>query len=129
MLRDIAAQLAASRTSVFADPMWAAARARVGTSAAAGYRACENGIEGVSVIPGEQRYRAVYGWAVDLKTRRQPRFVYFAANGKIVGLAVRGAPRYDIVDILHPRNGYRGFDGYVLASSGERFDVLCPSPR
>lgn len=128
VLRDIAAQLAASHRSIFADPMWAEAIGRLGAPAASGYRACENGIEDVSAVPADPRYRAVHGWAVDMRAWRQPRFVYFAADGKIVGVALRGAPRHDVVDIFYPRNGYRGFDGYILASSAARFDVLCPSP-
>lgn len=128
VLRDIAAQLASSHRSVFADPMWDEVIARLGTSAGAGARACENAVESVSAIPGDTAYRAVHGWAVDLQSRRQPRFVYFAADGKIVGVAVRGAPRYDVADIFYPRNGYRGFDGYVLVSNAARFEVVCPAP-
>ncbi|MCA0199733.1 MAG: hypothetical protein LCH56_02705 [Proteobacteria bacterium] len=126
VLRDVAAQLSSTHRSIFADPMWGDAIGRLGGPAGTGYRACENAVEGVSIVPGDVRYRAVRGWAVDLRSWRQPRFVYFAADGKIVGLAVRGAPRYDVIDIFYPRNGYRGFDGYVLASSATRFEVLCP---
>ncbi|MGE3332597.1 MAG: hypothetical protein AB7I36_03065 [Rhodospirillaceae bacterium] len=128
VLRDIAAQLAAAGRSIFADPMWAEAVGRLGADATSGYRACEHAVEDVSFIPGDHRYRAVHGWAVDLQTLRQPRFIYFAAEGKIVGLALRGAPRYDVMDIFYVRNGYRGFDGYVLASNATAFEILCPAP-
>ncbi len=129
VLRDIAGQLAASHKSIFADPMWADAIGRLGGPASPGYRACENTVESIASIPGHDRYRLVHGWAVDLATWRQPRFVYFAAEGEIVGLAVRGMPRYDIFDPLYPRNGYRGFDGYVLSAHAGRFAVVCPTPE
>ncbi len=128
VLRDVAAQLTSSHRSIFADPMWAEAIGRLGAPAAAGYRACESAVENVSPVPGDPTYRAVRGWAVDMQAWRQPRFVYFAAEGKIVGLALRGAPRYDLVDILYPRNGYRGFDGYILTPGATRFEVVCPAP-
>jgi hypothetical protein len=126
VLRDVAAQLSSMHRSTFADPLWTDAIGRLGASVEGGYRACANAVETVSVIPGETTYRAVHGWAVDLRSWRQPPFVYFAADGKIVGLAVRGEPRYDVVDIFYPRNGYRGFDGYVPAANAARFEVLCP---
>lgn len=124
--RDVVDRLVKMETSIFADPMWDRAIAQVGQQAVTGFHACEHKIEGTAAIPDETRYQAVHGWVVDADAPRQPRIVYFAAEGVVVGFALRGAPRGDVADIIDPKGGYAGFDGYVTSSAPAYLTVVCP---
>lgn len=124
-LKSSADVIASLKGSIFADTIWDRVIGRIGTDAA-GMRACKTHLDSVTEIPGEGRFRVVEGWAIDEDKLRQPRFIYFAADGKIVGVAVRGAPRPDVSDIIDLRGGYAGFYGYLLAADAAAFTVVCP---
>lgn len=118
-------RIAGLKGSIFADPMWDRVIAKIGTDVGTTH-ACKTHVDGVREIPGEFRFRIVEGWAIDEEKVRQPRFIYFAAAGRIVGLALRGAPRPDVSDIIDHRGGDAGYYGYVLATDADSFTVVCP---
>lgn len=118
-------RIAGLKGSIFADPVWHDVISKIGTDAGR-MHACKTHIDGVGEIPGESRFRSVEGWAVDEEKIRQPRFIYFTAAGKVVGLALRGAYRPDVADIIDYRGAYAGYYGYILATHAEDFTVVCP---
>lgn len=122
-LRAAAGRLAAGGRSTFADPRWDDARARLGSSAAEGFHPCEGMIEQTRALP-DSSFRAVSGWMFD-PAARPPRFVYFAHDGRIAGLAVTGAPRPDVVRVKGRRAYRGGFDGYVAAPDGAVVAIVC----
>ena len=111
--------------SMFGDPAWRRAVDAVGASSAHGFHRCLGVVDATAPIANEERYRRVSGWAVELAARHVPQFAHIASEGRIVGVAITGAPRRDVGEIYgwFARSG--GFDGYVTAPEGAQLEVVC----
>ena len=106
--------------------MWDHVIAKIGTDVGT-LHSCKTHVDGVRGNSGRISLPALSKVGPWTKRRFANRgFIYFAADGKIVGLALRGAPRPDVSDIIDLRGGYAGFYGYVLATNAESFTVVCP---
>ncbi len=125
-VKTAADRLAAMNRSIFADPAWNRITARIGGPIPDGWRACTGAVERMRAIPGEDRFRGVDGWAIDKERLRQPRLIYFAVDGRVVGLAMSGAPRPDVAAVMGWRGRRGGFNGFVAADANGDLAVLCP---
>jgi len=119
-------RLAALNRSIFADPLWPRAFALLGRRSGEGVHPCTFAVDESAPVPGEARARAVNGWVVDEAASRQPAFAYFTAAGRIVGIAVVGAPRPDVARSFGRKAAHSGFSGYALEPYEGPLTVACP---
>lgn len=119
-------RLAAMNISIFADPSWRRIVGRLGSAAPMEWPVCTGTVERDETIPNETRYRRVAGWAMDKARIDQPHLIYLAQGGRIVGIAMSGAPRPDVAKVMGWRGRQSGFNGYILSTADPNVAILCP---
>ena len=88
-------------------------------------------IDAVKSVGSQGTYAAVTGWALEYKRKKVPPYVYIADGEKrVVGFAVVGAWRQELVSPLGREAELSGLMGYVRRSALARTDDLqfyCPA--
>lgn len=111
--------------SIFADPDLEAAVAKVGSPVDAGFHACKSAMDVVEPIEDEDRFRRITGWVFDERKGPVGQFVNLAAGDTIVGVAVVGGDRTDVVHAFGDKARHSGFQGYVTTDAAPPFTLLC----
>lgn len=70
----------------------------------------------MSVIPGDERFVKVRGWAFETgtKTDKEERWILLDADRRIIGYVFTGLERPDVRKAIDPDAGKAGYDGYML---------------
>lgn len=96
-------------------------RERLGTKAAESGSApspgtCIGFVDIMSVIPGDERFVKVRGWAFETgtKTDKEERWILLDADRRIIGYVFTGLERPDVRKAIDPDAGKAGYDGYML---------------
>ncbi len=120
-------RLAEARISIFGDSAFTDAVAKIGNTSATEFHPCDGKIEHVESVAVDERYSRLSGWAFDrsVRPRRIPRFIYFSADGLIVGVGVTGFPRRDLPGLQSYRRRNSGFDGYAMVPAGTPLSLVC----
>jgi hypothetical protein len=86
-------------------------------------RSCLGHLDAADRIGGEARFVRVSGWIFDAARGVAPRQASFVdAGGRVIGLALAGAPRPDVKQAIDRRAGAAGFRGYVRIDALGRLD-------
>jgi hypothetical protein len=122
VVTDIVAAARLQRLGIFGSPPLAGLRSFLGRSATQeGLRQVESSVDRVEEIAGTGSFRRVRGWAFELESTSIPERVFLVdTNGEIVGVALTGVERPDLIGGVDPHALFAGFIGYVRSGADRR---------
>lgn len=81
-------------------------------------RSCSAAVDQLDAIPMGNGYLRLVGWALDAQNQRVPeKLMVLDANDMVIGFALTGKPRKDLLQIFGNYAKRAGFAGYIQASA------------
>lgn len=113
--------------SIFADPKMEFAASELGKPVPwNSVHKCEGAVDFVTKVKDDAAASRVDGWAYDTKRKSPPGLVLLARGGTVIGAAIPGKLRGDLVPPFGASAERSGFDGYIPSGSPNNdLTVLC----
>ena len=96
------------------EPFKSARKLNQGSLLADNVPQCIGFIDGVEFIAGHQDFVRVRGWLFNPATMSKPKFINFVGESNlVVGYAIVGGYRADLIESIGPESSGSGFEGYI----------------